>query len=183
MNMILNRRNKLIYLLVVVLSTSWIIFTWRVNSQSSSTTFAVPQKGFSAPNFTLMDLNEIEYELASFEGKIVILNMWASWCKPCQYEMPAMQAVYEKYKGEDVVLLAVNNTFQDSLPDVENFVQSNQLTFPILLDISGEVSNLYQVQALPSTYFIDPSGKISEIVVGGPMSEALIETKIEEMKK
>ena len=97
--------------------------------------------------------------------------------------MPAMQAVYEKYKGEDVVLLAVNNTFQDSLPDVENFVRSNQLTFPILLDISGEVSNLYQVQALPSTFFIDPSGKISEIVVGGPMSETLIETKIGELKK
>lgn len=178
-----NGIKKLIYIIAIVFSAGWIVFTFYVNRQSSDTTYAVPQKGFIAPNFTLIDLNDVEHELTSYQGKIVILNIWASWCKPCQYEMPALQSVFEKYKDEDVVLLAINSTFQDSILDVENFVNSNALTFPILLDSTGEVSNAYQVQALPSTFFIAPNGKISDIVVGGPMSKTLIETKIEEMKK
>jgi peroxiredoxin len=96
--------------------------------------------------------------------------------------MPAMQKIYDKYSQEGLILLAVNNTYQDNLSDVISFVDENNLTFPILLDTNGEVSNLYQVQALPSTFFINQDGIIEDIIIGGPMSEALIESKILEME-
>jgi peroxiredoxin len=97
--------------------------------------------------------------------------------------MPAMQEIDEKYEDKGLILLAVNNTHQDNLSDVVDFVSENRLTFPVLLDTEGFVSNKYQVQALPSTFFIDKTGKISEIVIGGPMSETLIESKIKELER
>ncbi len=97
--------------------------------------------------------------------------------------MPALQKIHEKYSDQGLILLAVNNTYQDNFSDVVDFVSANNLTFPILMDLEGNVSQQYQVQALPSTFFIDSNGKISEIIIGGPMSEALIEAKIMELEK
>jgi thiol-disulfide isomerase/thioredoxin len=174
-------KNMLFYSLAILISVAWIFYTFMVNKSSEQAMFSASQKGFIAPDFKLSDINGKEYQLSDLQGKMVIVNVWASWCKPCQYEMPAMQKIYEKYSDKDLILLAVNNTYQDNLADVIEFVDVNKLTFPILLDVEGEVSNLYQVQALPSTYFIDRSGKISEIIIGGPMSETLIESKILEM--
>ncbi|HSM25857.1 MAG TPA: TlpA disulfide reductase family protein [Anaerolineaceae bacterium] len=173
-----SKRNLLIILIALIVSTFWVIYTSTENKTSSNEVFSAPQKGFLAPDFELVDLNDNQHKLSDHRGKIVIVNVWASWCKPCQYEMPAMQNIYDKYSQDDLVLLAVNNTYQDNFNDMLTFVQSNSLTFPILLDREGVVSNLYQVQALPSTYFIDQKGIISDIVIGGPMSETLIESKI-----
>lgn len=160
----------------------WIVFTWYQNRSLSSDLIPAPQKGFLAPNFRLQDINQVDHELTNYRGKIVIVNIWASWCKPCQYEMPALENIHNQYRDE-IVLLAVNNLYQDSSTEVMAFVNANKLTFPILLDQTGEVSKQYQVQALPSTYFIDRSGKISEIIIGGPMSETLIKSILEKIEE
>ena len=175
-------RNRLLSIAVILISTLWVLFTTLSNNEVSGENYSAPQKGFSAPDFILQDLEGNQYQLSSFIGEKVIVNIWASWCKPCQYEMPAMQKIYDKYSQEGLILLAVNNTYQDNLSDVISFVDENNLTFPILLDTNGEVSNLYQVQALPSTFFINQDGIIEDIIIGGPMSEALIESKILEME-
>jgi peroxiredoxin len=167
--------------ILILLSGIWILFTYTSNLKNNNDYYSAPQTGFLAPDFKLFDIDGKEYQLSNFKDHLVIVNIWASWCKPCQYEMPAMQNIYEQYKDSGLILLAVNNTYQDSYSNVVSFVKSNQLTFPILLDQDGEVSSLYKVQALPSTYFIDRKGTISEIIIGGPMSEALIESKIKEM--
>jgi thiol-disulfide isomerase/thioredoxin len=170
-------------LALILLTSIWAIFTAATNQENAGEIYSAPQKGFIAPDFVLNDLSGKEYQLSSLQGNIIIVNVWASWCKPCQYEMPAMQEIYEKYKDSGLILLAVNNTYQDNVSDVLEFVSENNLTFPILLDVEGFVSDQYQVQALPSTFFIDKAGKISEIVIGGPMSETLIESKIKELQE
>lgn len=172
----------MISIVVIIFSTAWVFYTSTKNQDQSSNIFTAPQKGFLAPAFSLSNLEDETIQLSNFKGKIVMVNVWASWCKPCQYEMPAMQKIHEKYSERGLVILAVNNTYQDNYSDVVNFVADNNLTFPILLDRTGEVSKLYQVQALPSTYFIDQNGIINEIIIGGPMSEALIESKILELE-
>ena len=78
-------------------------------------------------------------------------------------------------------MLAVNSTFQDSEANAAAFIQEMGLTFPILLDRDGGVSNRYQLRALPTTYFIDRQGVIRSVVPGGPMSESLIQSKVADL--
>ena len=97
--------------------------------------------------------------------------------------MPAIEKMYNEYKEQGFVVLAVNSTFQDNPLDIAPFIESRNLTFPILLDETSDVSRAYQVRSLPSSYFINRQGIISEVVIGGPMSEALLRTRIEEALK
>ena len=140
-----------------------------------------PQAGFLAPEFTLTTLEGETIYLAELRGKAVLVNIWASWCIPCRSEMPAMQAIYEEYAGRGFTILAVNATNQDSRSEAADFVREYELTFPILLDLDGTVGQLYQVSALPSSFFIRPDGTIQEVVIGGPMAEALLRTRIEKL--
>ncbi len=93
--------------------------------------------------------------------------------------MPAIQKVYAANRERGLEVLAVNSTFQDSQADAQEFTQNLDLTFPILLDRDGAVSRRYLLRALPSTFFIDRKGIIRSVVFGGPMSEAVVQTKIE----
>lgn len=167
-------------LLVLVLAALWIIFTSIQTSQRSIEVTYQPRAGFSAPPFELEGLDGNQYSLKDMEGMPVIVNIWASWCTPCKAEMPALESMQQRF-GDRIAVLAVNNTQVDTVADVKLFVQREALTFPILLDLSGEVSDRYQVQALPSTFFINKFGIIEEVVIGGPMSAALLEIRIQQL--
>jgi len=95
--------------------------------------------------------------------------------------MPALERVYQEISGEGVEFLAVNTTYQDSLLEVASFVDRYGLSFPILIDPSGEVARQYQLRALPSTFFIDADGVIRKVVIGGPMRETTIRTAVAEL--
>jgi thiol-disulfide isomerase/thioredoxin len=110
-----------------------------------------------------------------------MINLWASWCLPCRAEMPSLQEVYEDYTGKGLVILAVNATNQDTLADVESFINTVGITFPVLLDTQGTASRDYQLSALPTTFFIGRDGIILDVVVGGPMSEALIRKRVDQL--
>ena len=97
--------------------------------------------------------------------------------------MPAMQRAFLDYQDAGVIIIAVNSTSQDSLSAVEDFIGQYGITFPILLDKEGDAMDSYQISSLPTTYFIDRSGIIREVVIGGPMSEALLRTRIEQLLK
>jgi thiol-disulfide isomerase/thioredoxin len=109
--------------------------------------------------------------LSQLVGNPILVNMWASWCMPCKYEMPAVQHVYEDYQDQGFIVLAVNLTKKDMLSSVETFVEEYQLSFPILLDQDGLVEEAYQLQGLPTSFFIDRDGIIQSVVIGGPMSK------------
>ena len=95
--------------------------------------------------------------------------------------MPAFQEVHEAYSEDDFVVLAVNMTGQDNLSDVNRFVDKHGLTFTILLDEFNQVGRQYAVRALPSTYFISKEGMITEVVVGGPLPEALLHARVTDL--
>jgi len=142
-----------------------------------------PQAGFLAPDFTLNTLDGETVTLSDLRGQVILLNIWASWCPPCRAEMPAMQRVWEEYQARGVVVLAVNSTVQDTPADAQAFVTENGLTFPIPLDTSGEVTRLYRVSSLPTSFFIGADGVIREVVIGGPMAEALLRSRVEQLIK
>jgi peroxiredoxin len=142
-----------------------------------------PREGFSAPDFTLDTLEGGQVTLSELRGKVVMVNFWASWCPPCRAEMPAIEKVYRAYRDLGLEVLAVNTTNQDSEADAAAFVREFGLTFPIPLDRTGAVSAAYNLRGLPSTYFIGADGVIQSVVVGGPMSEALVQSKVEDLLK
>ena len=150
---------------------------------NSSQQPASPRQGFTAPDFTLDLLGGGKVTLSDLRGKAVVVNLWASWCPPCRAEMPAIQKVYQDYKDLGLVVLGVNTTNQDNEADAAAFVREYGLTFPIPLDRDGSVSVRYELRGLPTTFFIDRKGIIRSVVVGGPMSEAVIRSKVEDLLK
>ena len=140
-----------------------------------------PREGFLAPDFTLDSLSGDPISLSDMRGKTIVLNLWASWCPPCRAEMPAIQRVYQENHERGLEVLAVNMTAPDNLAAVEKFVQEFNLTFPIMLDTSGEVGNTYLMRALPTTFFIDQEGVIRRVIVGGPMSEVTLQSTVEQL--
>ncbi len=168
----------ILYAFILAFGIVWINFS--ADSNKASTAIA-PQEGFIAPDFNLSTLAGETFTLSSLKGQAIIINLWATWCPPCRAEMPAMQKLYEEYKNQGLIILAVNMTYQDTSSDIAPFINKYGLTFPILLDETGEIARLYQLNSLPSSYFINRAGIISEVVIGGPMSEALLRTRIEKI--
>jgi peroxiredoxin len=125
--------------------------------QAATTNLAqtVIEVGKPAPDFSLNDLDGKVVHLSDFTGKPVMINLWASWCIPCQDEMPELEKIYEQYNTSGLVILGVNVTSQDHIQDVKEAVKKYQITYPILLDESGLVSGLYHMYGIPVSYFID----------------------------
>ncbi len=132
------------------------------------------QVGFSAPNFRLTSLDSQEIGLNDLKGSPIILNFWASWCPPCKAEMPAFQKASQEYSDTELQIIAINATSQDSLSEVKQFIDQHGITFPIPLDQTGSVSRDYLVHSLPTTYFIDQDGIITEVIIGGPIPLSLL---------
>lgn len=132
--------------------------------------------GDSAIDFELLSLDSIPTKLSDYKGKPIILNFWATWCEPCENEMPELERFHNEYK-EDVVILGVNITSREiNEKSVRNFVNKVDVSFPILLDTEG-VFRHYQVLNLPTTYFIDSNGIIQERYAGELTFEMLEQLK------
>jgi peroxiredoxin len=167
--------------LILIAGAAW---TWASRAPAGSTTgggIPAPRQGFLAPDFTLHTPDGEMVSLSGLRGRPLLINLWASWCLPCRAEMPAIQRVYDEYRDQGFTVLAINATNQDSVSEAVSFVQSNSLTFPILLDEDGSVSQQYSLRALPTSFFVDSEGVIREVVVGGPMSEALLRIRVQEL--
>ncbi len=167
---------------ILILSAGW-VWVSRPAILPTSAVEPAPQQGFMAPGFTLNTFSGEPVTLAGLKGKVVLINFWASWCPPCRAEMQAMQSVYADDRDRGLVILAVNTTYQDDLTKATQFAQSEGLTFPLLTDPDGRIAHLYRVQAMPTSFFIDRQGKIVRLMIGGPMSEALIRTQVEALLK
>lgn len=174
-------RKFLLSALVSLSALAWLWFTRLGPDDQPTVAIQAPQEGFSAPSFTLQTVSGDSIALADLEGKALILNFWASWCPPCRAEMPAFQTASEEYSSTNLEIIAVNATSQDSLESVAGFLDQYLVTFPILLDTTGQVGRTYQVRSLPTTFFIDGNGVIQEILIGGPIPLPLLRVKANQL--
>jgi len=122
-----------------------------------------PEKLFRAPDFTLEDLTGRRLGPRDFRGKVVFLNFWATWCIPCRQEMPTMEKLHRELKKQGLEVVAIN--FREGKKEVRGFAGELGLTFTMLLDKEGKVSEEYGAWALPLSYFVNRKeefvGKVS----------------------
>ena len=129
----------------------------------------------TAPDFTMLDLEWNEVTLASFVGKPIVLNFWASWCGPCKSEMPEIQEFYEQY-GENVQFILVS--VDDSLETAKKFIEDEGYTFPVYFDNTSLGGYSYGASSIPLTYFIDTDGQMVAYFRGA-MSESILQQGID----
>jgi thiol-disulfide isomerase/thioredoxin len=130
--------------------------------------------GKLASDFQLQDIEGQSVTLSNLRCSPVILNFWASWCGPCEHEMPFLQQIYEDWRSEGVILLTIN--LRETYSVVTQYMQSNGLSFPVLFDTDGSVGLDYNVTGIPTTFFIDKDGIIQAKRLGPFNSVAEIES-------
>ncbi|SHN20174.1 thiol-disulfide oxidoreductase ResA [Gracilibacillus kekensis] len=160
------KRNRLIFrssILIILFAA----LLFAVVSNLTAEEDAVVNIGDQAPNFQLKQVatnNETAMKLSDLEGKGVMLNFWATYCEPCEREMPYMEQLYPEYKEKGVEIVAVSVDATEIV--IDNFVDQYNLSFPILHDKKSQVLDAYGIRPLPTTYFIDENGVVVERVLG-----------------
>jgi peroxiredoxin len=121
------------------------------------------EAGRAAPNFHLRDLADGSASLTDYRGEWVLVNFWASWCGPCRSEVPDLQQLIQR-RPNDIVVLGVNQ--QETRDAAAKFAEEFDVTYPMVLDRSGEVSQAYRAQGLPVSYLVNPEGVIVKAYLG-----------------
>src|SRR5438105_15960835 len=131
-----------------------------------------PLVGSPAPEIVLKDLQGRDVKLSDLRGKVVLVNFWATWCKPCKEEMPAMQASYDKLRDQGFVVLAVNEL--EDVDKVIEHIRTHGHTFLVVMDHDNRVANRYGVVGLPASFLIDRQGIVREHIFGNLLTEERI---------
>jgi cytochrome c biogenesis protein CcmG/thiol:disulfide interchange protein DsbE len=136
------------------------LLVWQLGHQQHA-----PAVGAVAPTFTLHRLDGPgNVSLASYRGKPVVLNFWASWCDPCKSEAAVLERDWTSYRNRGVVFLGVD--YHDLAGDARRFVSAHALTFPMLEDGSGDVTGSYGISQVPETYVLDRQGRVVAHLAG-----------------
>ena len=162
------RRVNFKSIILIVLAIAGVGIMVLLQSKNSSfNQFGKPLlgKGVPAPNFTFPGLDGKKVSLADYKGKVVLLNIWATWCAPCVAEMPSMEKLYQELKNEDFEILAVS-VDESGAEAVNPFMKKHKLDFPVLLDTKGDIKTLYQATGIPESFIIDKDGIIVEKIIG-----------------
>lgn len=142
--------------------------------------------GSAAPEFTAYDMSGRPVRLSDYKGKVVLVNVWATWCPPCREEMPSMERLFEALKGTDFVILAVSvdarkgekDAFGRDGGDLEAFATEMGLTFTILHDPEGRIQATYQTTGVPETFLVGRDGLIYKKVAGGTAWDAPVNQEL-----
>jgi peroxiredoxin len=164
-----------VVIVLLVVMVGWPTFDgWSMGSR-------VPAVGMEVEDFQLTDLDDKPHSLSQYRGKVVLLNFWATWCKPCTTEMPAMQASFDKLRDKGFVVLAINE-LEDDLK-VREHIKTYGHTFTILMDRDNKVANQFGVFGLPVSVFIDQQGRVQEYIKGGLLTEQIINDVVARIQK
>ena len=163
------------YLWAILMTAMVVGFAW-VKRESLQPVIT----GASAPTFSAKSLDGITMSLEDFDGRVILLNIWATWCEPCLEEMPSMQRLYDELDDEDFEILAVSidaplgqsDDFGRAGGDLDLFAKDLSLTFRILHDPSGDIQRTYQTTGVPETFLIGKDGLIYKKVAGGTRWDA-----------
>ena len=117
-----------------------------------------------APYFKLFDMDGNVYRLSDFRGRVIIVNFWATWCPPCREEMPSMQRAWEQLRDEGILMWGIN--VGEDEDTIFQFTADYPVDFPLLLDIHSGVTARWPVRGLPTTFVVDPAGRLVYQAIG-----------------
>lgn len=137
-----------------------------------------PKEGYTAPDFSLSDVQGNIFTLNQFHGWPMLINFWTTWCPYCVEEMHALQSTYQRYADQGLVVLTVN--VQENAEKVSLFAQEQGLTFPILLDSDASVTMTYTGGVIPTTFFVNRQGIVTTVHLG-PLTENDIDTYLTDL--
>jgi peroxiredoxin len=179
---VIRGRLTILLLLVALVFSS---FSSRASAEDPVAALSLikPNPMRAAKEFRVATPDHRELALSEFKGKVVFLNFWATWCKPCEEEMPSMERLYQRFKDKGLVVLAISADAEGA-GVVTPYVKKHQLTFPVGLDPKVSVATLYGVWALPSTFIIDKKGNRALFANGprewdGPPAQALFQSLLQ----
>ena len=121
-------------------------------------TTRVQRESTVAPDFEVETFTGETLRLSDLNGKVVVLNFWASWCPPCRWEMPFFETMWQEYRDRDVVFVGI--AMSDTLENARDFAEESGVTYPIALDTTNEIVRAYEILSLPTTFFIGKDGNI-----------------------
>jgi peroxiredoxin len=168
--------------LVVILGVTWIAVSPALiggGDGQAGASEPAPIAGHPAPDFELKTLDGKIVRLSDFKGKPVLVNFWATWCSPCRSEFPDFQKAWVD-NADNLVIIGVNNTTTDVRDQIPAFLEEFGVTFPIVLDETGETAKAYNILGLPTSFFIDRNGTVIEVFTG-PINKAYIESRLSEL--
>jgi thiol-disulfide isomerase/thioredoxin len=151
---------------------AWLILPHNAQSAGQEISAVPVEVNFPAPELALKDLQGNPTSLASYRGKVVLVNNWATWCPPCKAEMPTLEAYYQAHQEQNFILIGIEAG--EPANQVAQFVQSYQLSFPIWLDPDGKATDAFQNTALPSSYVLDETGAV-RLFWDGAISRQMLE--------
>jgi len=156
----------------LLLITASIYFVIQDTPAQTDLTTVPAQANFASPELTLTDIQGVTHSLSDYQGQVVLVNLWATWCPPCKAEMPTLQAYHDKYADRGFTVIAINDG--DPTPDVIQFVKDYSLTFPVWLDPTYiATEDAFKTMNLPSSFVIDRNGVVKLFWVGEINSKML----------
>ena len=176
----------LIPLAIGLIAGVFLVALWLTTSRHHTSPVLLPPNDRTAfdTDIVLPTLQGPMMRLADFQGHVILLNFWATWCYPCREEMPSMNALYQRYRNEAFTIIAIASDVQGRT-DVEPYVKQQNLIFPVLLDPHNTIGMRLQLQGIPTSYLLDRQGRIASIQIGardwnGPRMQRLIDPLLKE---
>lgn len=167
---------------IMMISLIWLLLTpVFFPPAAAESEVTAPHPGFQAPDFKLKTPEGESISLSNYRGQPVLVFLWASWCSVCKAAMPGLQDVYSTYHPLGFEILAVNTTYQDTLPAARNYFQAQGYTYPFVLDPDGSVSRAYKLHALPTAVLVRPDGSVDDVVIGSGLSEGYLRARLDNL--
>jgi len=171
-------------LLVTLMLVAWA--TGATAQQADANFLTYPKQRMAAPAFSLSGPNGESISLADQAGKVVLINFWATWCRPCVKEMPALEGLWKRYRDDGLEVITIN-VDKRGAKAVKKFIKRHAINLPMVLDPKGDTRRDYEVIAMPTSYLLGRDGRFIGKALGdrqwdGPVAHRLIESALAEQE-